>query len=303
MPPEVECVVAQSKFESKGLFGRIYNVVEAAFRQGDVNHITGDVHFLSYLMCRRKTLLTILDCGTLHRSKGIRRFFLRLFWYVIPERRVSLISVISQSTKNELLKYLDCDPDKIRVAHICIPDRFVRFDRPFNAGKPKILQMGTLENKNLLRVIEAIKGVSCRLDIVGKLTKEQEKALSDNGVDYLNSYNISEDEVLRKYNECDMLVFVSTYEGFGMPILEANAVGRPVVTSDILSMPEVAGDAACIVNPYDVSAIRAGITRVINDKPYREKLVGNGFQNAARFDPGVVAGQYLRLYKEIAGTN
>ena len=71
-----------------------------------------------------------------------------------------------------------------------------------------------------------------------------------------------------------MLTFVSTYEGFGLPILESQATGRPVVTSNVSSMPEVAGDAACLVNPYDADSIREGILRVINDDAYRKDLMG-----------------------------
>jgi glycosyltransferase involved in cell wall biosynthesis len=96
-----------------------------------------------------------------------------------------------------------------------------------------------------------------------------------------------------------MVIFASTYEGFGLPIIEANAVGRPVVTSDIYSMPEVAGDAACLVNPFDVSNIRTGVLRVIQDESYRRKLIENGFKNVERFKPNAIAQQYLELYKEL----
>ncbi len=80
-----------------------------------------------------------------------------------------------------------------------------------------------------------------------------------------------------------MLVFVSTYEGFGLPILEAQAMGRPVVTSNIMSMPEVAGDGACLVDPCDVTILHQVLLRVINDSSYRNTLVRNGFENVKRF--------------------
>ncbi len=96
-----------------------------------------------------------------------------------------------------------------------------------------------------------------------------------------------------------MLVFASTYEGFGLPIVEAQATGRPVVTSDTLSMPEVAGDAACLVDPFNVESIRNGILKVIQDTGYREQLVQNGLKNVERFKPESVAMQYLALYREL----
>ncbi len=67
------------------------------------------------------------------------------------------------------------------------------------------------------------------------------------------------DEVVDQYHKCDLVSFVSTYEGFGMPIVEANAIGRPVFTATVASMPEVAADAACLVDPFDVQAIRNGV--------------------------------------------
>ena len=300
MSTEIECVPAISKFISKGLLSRTYNIFEAAFKQGEVNHITGDVHFLSYLTRRDKTLLTILDCVFMYNTTGIRRSLLRLFWYIIPEKRVALISVISQSTKEELLKCIKCDPNKIRVVPVCISPAFTPFKKKFDLAKPTILQIGTSKNKNLLRLIEALQGISCKLEIVGKLSQEQVDILAHFKIDFSNYFSLSEVEIVARYHRCDLVAFVSMYEGFGMPILEANAVGRPIITSNILSMPEVAGDAACIVDPYNISEIRDGVMRIINDEAYRETLINNGFSNTLRFDPHTVAGQYAQLYREIS---
>jgi glycosyltransferase involved in cell wall biosynthesis len=300
MPAEVNCVVAQSRFESKGFFRRLYNIFEAAFRQGDVNHITGDVHFLSYLLRRNRTLLTVLDCVFLYNSKGLKRFILRLLWGVIPEKRVALISVISQATKNELLECINCNPDKIRVVPVCISPSFTRFDKIFNADKPRILHVGTNENKNLNRLVRALEAVNCQLEIIGRLSAIQLEELEKSRIDFVNSYDLTDEEMIQKYIECDLLAFVSTYEGFGMPILEANAVGRPVITSNVYSMPEVAGDSACLVDPYDISDIRAGILRILSDAIYRKTLIRNGYRNALRFDPKEVARQYYELYKELS---
>src|SRR5437870_3207613 len=73
-----------------------------------------------------------------------------------------------------------------------------------------------------------------------------------------------------------------------------------VVTSQVTAMPEVAGEGACLVDPYDVASIRNGILRVIDDASYRDFLVHRGFENVGRFDPRLIASQYARLYEEVS---
>ena len=96
-----------------------------------------------------------------------------------------------------------------------------------------------------------------------------------------------------------MVVFTSTYEGFGLPILEAQATGRPVVTSDLCSMPEVAGKSACLVDPYDENSIRSCIMQIIEDTAYREWLVDEGLRNVEKYQPKEIARRYFTLYREI----
>jgi glycosyltransferase involved in cell wall biosynthesis len=238
-----------------------------------------------------------------HNNKGLKKSLLLLLWYIIPEKRVRLITVISQATKDELIKIISCNPDKIRVVPVCISPRFSKVDKRFNADKPRLLQIGTAQNKNLIRVIKALKGVRCCLHVVGELSSEQLSLLIKNQIDFTNSFMLSEAELIEEYNKCDLVIFASVYEGFGMPIIEANVVGRPVITSNLLSMPEVAGNAACIVDPLNVSDIRAGILKIIHDEKFRIKLVENGFQNALRFSSKEIACQYAEIYKELHSGN
>jgi len=82
--------------------------------------------------------------------------------------------------------------------------------------------------------------------------------------------------------------------------VEAQAVGRPVVTSNRCSMPEVAGDAACFVDPESIESIRRGVVRVLEERPYRESLIEKGLENVKRFAPARIAAQYADLYRTIA---
>ena len=300
MPQEVECRVVNSRYYGTRPDLLFYNILEAQHRQGDVNHITGDIHYVANLLNSEKTLLTIHDCVRLHHLAGIKLAIYKFLWYDLPISRSRLITVISSFTAAELCSYVPHAKEKIRIVHDPVSEDFTYQPKSFNEKKPVILQVGTSKhNKNLDKVIESLSGIPCRLDIVGRLNDFQKSLLSKFKIDYTNLFNLTDAEILQKYKDCDILVFASTYEGFGMPIVEANATGRPVVTSNVCSMPEVAGDAACIVNPYDVRSIRDGILRVIQDTDYRHKLIENGYKNVERFKPKTIALQYWALYKEI----
>jgi glycosyltransferase involved in cell wall biosynthesis len=300
LPSGIKYTVSVSRYHSKGILPRLYNMLEAASRQADVNHITGDIHYAAYFLKKQKTLLTIHDCVSLESYRGIRKKVMWFLWYWLPQKRSALIVAISESTKMELLKHSCCDPNKIRVVYDCVSPSFRPVPYSFNVAKPVILQVGTTQNKNLIRIAQALEGIPCRLNIIGLLTRPQMEALRYYSVDYSNHSDLSDDEMVRSYIDCDMVIFASTYEGFGLPIVEANATGRPIVTSNVLSMPEVAGDAACLVNPFDVQSIREGILRVIQNADYREQIIQNGFENVKRFQPDAITAQYVSLYEELA---
>lgn len=287
------------KYVSRGVFRRLLNCVAAIFDQSDINHITGDVHYLSFLLPKRKTLLTIHDCVSLERLKGTKRHIFYILWYWLPVKRVSIITVVSESTKRELLRYVKCDSSKIRVVLNCISDDFKPAPKKLNRDMPVLLQMGTGYNKNLPRVAEALSGILCHLRIIGNLSKEQTDKLDACGIRYSSVANLTDADIVKEYIKCDALIFVSTYEGFGLPIVEANATGRPVITSNILSMPEVAGNAACLVNPFDINEIRNGVLKVLTDEQYRKSLIDNGYVNAHRFKQTCISNRYLELYNEL----
>ena len=299
----VEIAVNICPFESQGFFRRLYNSVDAALSQGDVNHVTGDVHYLAPLLRKNRTVLTVHDCGTMLRICGLRRLVYLWMWLELPLRRCSIVTVISEQTKRELLQYTSCPEYKIRVVPDPVSDEFRPAPKAFNADRPRILHIGSTVNKNLDRLTAALSGIPCKLDIIGRISVDAKKRLDDAGVEYECAAGLSSAEVVAKYREADLVAFCSTYEGFGMPIIEAQAVGRPVVTSNIEPMSGVAGGAACLVDPFDVDSIRKGILRVIGDPAHRYELVLKGFENVQRFSPEAVGRVYLEIYQEVASAN
>jgi glycosyltransferase involved in cell wall biosynthesis len=295
--------VVISKYESKGLLPRLYNVVEAYFKRGIVNHITGDVNYLGLFLSNRNTVNTILDCVHLNSSKGVKYKILKYFWLSIPERRARFITAISESTKREILKHHRCDPDKIVVIYVAISPQFKFRHKEFNRAKPRILQVGTAPNKNIPRLIEALRGIPCTLNIIGKRNEEYEQLCRLNSVDLVYESGLSDEDMVLRYEEADVVSLISTYEGFGMPILEAQAVGRAVITSNVYSMPEVAGDSAVIVDPADIEQIREAFLKIINDDKFRNERIEEGLLNIKRFDPDKIADDYYDLYMRIYSEN
>lgn len=301
MPYYVHCVTKVFRFYSKGIFKRLFIIWEAYINQKDVNHITGDIHFSSIFLKQNKTMLTILDCGMLSGSRGIRHMLLKYFWFTLPLKKCALVTVISKATKDELIKFTNYPEHQIHIIPVAISPGFQYNEKTFNSKRPVILQVGTTANKNIERLIKALKGIECQLNFIGSLSDPVKELLAINNISYHFDADISHSKLLEYYRNCDMLSFVSTYEGFGMPILEANAIGRPVITSNILSMPEVAADAACLVNPFEVEDIRSGILKIINDENYRNQLVRSGLENCKRFDPQKIADCYLKCYRKLSG--
>jgi glycosyltransferase involved in cell wall biosynthesis len=298
---EVEKVV--SSYYSNGLIPRLRAIREVARLRSDLYHITGDVHFLALGLPGKRTVITIHDCGFLYTQRGIKSWLLKTFWLDCPARLCHTITTVSEATRQDILRHTRCDPAKVRVIPTVIAGHFRRSPRRPLPERPCILHIGLARNKNFRHHVEALAGVPCQLRIIGKLEPTHHQWLQHHDIAYTHAHNLSEEEMQQAYEQCDLLLFASTFEGFGMPILEAQTVGRPVVTGNTSSMPEVAGDAACLVDPGDVAAIRAGVLRVIQDSAFREALVGRGFENVRRFRPETVARQYAELYAEMLREN
>jgi glycosyltransferase involved in cell wall biosynthesis len=268
--------------------------------RADIYHITGDINYLVLFLPWRKTVLTVHDIGHyLYGLKAIRKWIYKWLWLLLPMRIARAVTVVSTETRANIVRHLGLRGVRIEVVTNCYSTLFHFVPRPFDKEKPIILQIGTQSYKNIPRLIEALRGIPCRLVLIGPLDSALIELLQVCGIDYENYQNITHEEVFQKYVECDMVSFVSIGEGFGVPIIEANAVGRPLITSNVSPLSDIAGDAACLVDPLDVCQIREGILRLIEDKATRETLVANGLRNAERFSPAATARKYLTIYERL----
>ena len=303
---DVEYVVLQRA--SRGLLPRLGNMFQAWRRRGALNHVTGDVHYLTLALPRNTTVLTVPDLRGLTVKSGLRKWVLYVFWYQLPVMKAVLVTTISEFTARELTELLPWSADKVVPVDIPISADFFRDlidaaqateDSPTGA-RHGILVIGTKDNKNLIRVFRAVRGLDLEVLIIGHLTDRQREELEAQQVTFRNLVNLSQSEVINAYRRSSLLMFPSLYEGFGMPIVEAQALGIPVITSDREPMRTVAGDAAILVDPENTEAMRAALIQVLEDSALRKNLVAAGRENAQRFHPDVIAAEYAALYRNVA---
>ena len=278
----------------------ILNLLFFRREKADIYHITGHVHYIALLFPPENTVLSIMDLRFLATAGTLRRFLLRKLYLDLPVRRLNYITAISEQTRQEILEQTGCDPQKVRTLGLPL---FAGIEagnlKQFNSNIPAILQVGTMENKNIPMLARALGGVRCTLRIIGKLSEEQVSALAENKVNYTHASGLSDEQIRQEYENADIVAFCSTYEGFGLPIIEAQSMQKPVITSRLSPMIETSGEAAFLADPLDPLSIREGILKIVNDAAYREKIVAAGLTNIERFAPQSIAKQYEDLYDEI----
>lgn len=268
-------------------------------REGDLVHQTGDIHYAVLAVRKLPVVLTIHDLRFFEEATGLKRFLFRWFWLELPCRKASRVTVISEFTRQRLMAHCQVESSKVRVIPNCVAPEFEPVECSWPQSSPRMLVVGTTPNKNLERVVAACEGLDLSLSILGGPSDTQAKLLERTGLTFESHSGLSRAEVVGLYQSCDLVCFVSTYEGFGMPILEGQATGRPVLSSNIPPMNEVAGDGALLVDPHDEKAIREGLLRLLGEPELRGELVRKGFENVARYSATAIAAQYADLYREV----
>ena len=284
---------------------RYKNAVLAGKHAGAINHITGDVNFILLTMGGQLNILTIHDLGfyenTVHSP--LVRFVYGLFWYRLPLRKTALVTVVSEFTKNKLIHYFRYPAARIRVIPDPVKPLFRFAERQSHNEEPRILMMGSGKHKNLNGLIEAANGLDVRLDIIGFPSAEEQGKMNQYGIAFTVSNGLTDEEVYEHYRDCDLLYAASFYEGFGMPIIEAQAVGRPVITSDLGAMKEVGQGSAVLVDPADPIAIRDAIMKLISDRDFYYQTVNAGRANAEKYEANKIAEMYYEVYQSLASKN
>ncbi|MBI4789531.1 MAG: glycosyltransferase family 4 protein [Chloroflexi bacterium] len=252
----------------------------------------------------RRAIVTVHDLGHLHfpdAHPALQRLY-HTWATRWNARQATHVLADSEATRDDLVQLCGIAPDKITVVYPAFdarvyqpvrdPARLEATRAHFRIGGDYILTIGTIHpRKNYARLIEAVGRLgnsNLGLVIVGKrgwLYEEiftQVKRLNLQSLVSFLDYVPAED-MPALISGARMFAFPSLHEGFGLPVLEAQACGVPVVTSMTSSLPEAAGDGALFVDPCDVDALAAAMQRLLGDEVLRAKLVANGFRNLQRF--------------------
>ncbi|HLC88165.1 MAG TPA: glycosyltransferase family 1 protein [Patescibacteria group bacterium] len=206
----------------------------------------------------------------------------------IVQREIDKVIAVSNSTKNDLMEMTGLKNDQIKVIYEGVSGIFkpasgkeiAEFKKKYSLPGEFILAIGgTGERKNLKRIKQAAKDY--------------------NLVTTFEDITVSDEELPVLYSSARCLVYTTLYEGFGLPILESMACGTPVITSDVSSMPEIAGQAALLVNPADEEEIKKSIRRILNDKDLNSELTEKGFRRAKEFTWQKTAAETFQVYKNL----
>jgi len=261
-------------------------------------HVTGDCQYASIFLLGKKSILTVHDCGSLSVKGRVKSWIIRRLYLQAPVKATKAITAISDKTAEEIVAITKTRKKISIIPNPVTGDLF--FSRSvFNRIKPQMLFLGAAPHKNLNRTISALKGLFCTINIIGQPDEATLKQLYSSGIDFRLEKNLSDKDLALRFFHCDIILFPSTYEGFGLPILEGFVSGRPVITSDLAPMNRIAGGAACLVDPFSIVSIREGVLKVIEDAAYRAELVQKGLEVSKLYDPQVIAGKYRVLYDSL----
>lgn len=233
------------------------------------------------------------------------------------------IMTISESSKRDIVEYLNIDPKQVYVTPLAsrysennlnkLDSEVLKEKTQYDFTQPYVLFVSTIEpRKNIVNIIQAFNQLKSKAKIPHNLVLIGQKGWRYESIfaeieaspwkekiyhlDYL-----SNELVALYYSQADVFVYPSHYEGFGLPVLEAMTLGAPVVTANTSSLPEVAGDAALLVDPTSSEAIASAMLQIIDDRTLRETLIAKGRSRARLFSWQRTAMETLAIYQSLAG--
>jgi glycosyltransferase involved in cell wall biosynthesis len=279
-------------------------------------------HYVLPPLSRRRSIVTIHDCIHLvfpqYLPNRAAYYYARTFLKSAAHQADRILTV-SEASKRDILRLLNVPAEKVTVTYNAIDDRFreappadqvARVRERYQLDRPFVLYAGNIKpHKNLERLIDAFhrvrkRGLDLTLLIIGdeisKYTTLRRAVHRHQLHKYVRFFGFVDDQTLAiLYRLAGAFVFPSLYEGFGLPPLEAMASGTPVITSNVSSLPEVVGDAALLIDPYDPDSIADALARVFEDSSLRADLSARGLARAREFSWERSVRQVRDLYAQV----
>lgn len=283
-------------YSIKGLWKNIRAARKAVkAKHYDIVHITGAEHYLIPFLHGENIFVTVHDLGFCTILKHKLSYKLKHYLFVTSLKQANFVTFISRKTEREVLESVYLKKNHYTTILNPVGIEFRYCPKDFNDTCPRILHIGTNKHKNLDKSIEALKGLKCHFRIIGKISTEQEQRMQELGIQYSVGVNLSDDELLNEYYQADIINFPSLYEGFGMPIIEGQAVGRIVITSDFEPMASIAGKGAILVNPNDIESLHNAYIKAMNFE-VRKEYIHHGLLNIQRFGLKNITYKYYSAY-------
>ncbi|MBA7706615.1 D-inositol-3-phosphate glycosyltransferase [subsurface metagenome] len=236
-------------------------------------------------------------------------------------RLAKIIIADSKSTKDDIIKFFKIDPAKVKVVYLASDSQFKKLAnqekdkkvlKKYGIDKKYILSAGTIEpRKNYPTLIKAFNYIkhnnndfNYRLVIVGRTgwkseATYRERELSPYKDDILFIGRVSDKDLVQIYNQAEIFVYPSLFEGFGLPPLEAMSCGLPVIASDSSSLKEVVGNAGILIPPDDFKEISKQISYILKNEKIKKKLKEKSLKQAQKFSWEKTARKTLNIYNEI----
>jgi glycosyltransferase involved in cell wall biosynthesis len=276
----------------------------------------------SYLTCwftSCPTAAIVYDLVAFVGAAPQRRAAMIERWTIdVGARRARALLCISHATRTDLVQRVPSTAKRALVVALAASEQFADPDAKRAAAavaarhgiaRPYVLAAGTLEpRKNLLRLLAAWAALdddqrdAFELVLVGPVGWEaQEIVQAAQAARIVVAGYVPDDELAALYAGCELFCYPSLYEGFGLPVLEAMKAGAPVLTSNVSSLPEVAGDAAALVDPLSVDAMSGEISRLLGDAQERDRLRAAGLRRAAEFSWERTADEVLHVLRALGG--
>lgn len=307
---------------------RLANLIsEALFlwktrNQFDVIHYTQEAVYPLFWLSNAKIVITIHSA-----AEGWRDYAMRIRWWLIYltfkffQRWIDAIISVSEATKKSFQNFFNIPEEKFWIIKEGVEERYHQtYDRKesqklvkerYGVPSPYILNGSRMDpQKNIPRVIMAYAKLRKEHNIphalvLGSRHQSKENKIADDliknlGLEGRVFFLPYVPDMPQMYTGSDLFIFPSLHEGFGLPLLEAMAAGTPIVTGNTFAMPEIAGDAALLADPYNVNEIALAMWRALSDEKLRQDLIKKGKERVRNFSWSKMTGEIYELYNKLA---